>query len=140
MFTSIFPLLQIDEARLKALENVQVVSVICELTISLWILKIWVIKYETIVEDFRSFKLPDWMRNAVGITKGILCLFLLSGIWINQFAIAGSVSIGILMIGAIAAHYYAEHTMKKTLEAVFVFFLCVVVAFLNWKYKFQAYF
>ncbi len=140
MLTLLFTLLQVDEARRKTLENIQVVTVICELIIALWILKIWVIRYETIKEDFKSFNLPDWMRNAVGITKGILCLFLLSGIWINQFAIAASISIGALMIGAILAHYHAQHTMKKTLEAIFIFILCVVAAYLNWKYKFQAYF
>lgn len=132
--------LYVDEVRLKQLENVQMITVMCQLAIALWILKIWVWQYEAIVEDFRSFKLPDWMRNAVGISKAILSLFLLSGIWINQFAIGASISIGTLMIGAILAHYHAKHNWKKTGEAIIVLILCIVVAVLSWKYKFQAYF
>lgn len=140
MKTLLAQLLQIDEARIKALENVQMISVICQLAIALWILKVWVIRYDTITEDFKSFKFPDWMRTAVGITKAILCIFLLSGIWINQFAIASSISMGILMIGAIFAHYRASHSFSKTLEAIIVFVLCMIVAVLCWKYKFQAYY
>ena len=133
-------LLQVNSQGFFTLENIAIIGIVCQFAIALSVLKIWVIKYKSIVADFKEFKLPDWIRKVIGTSKLLLCVALIVGIWINWLAIYVSIIIGILMIGAIFAHYYAGHTFKRSFEAVLIFILCVIVAYLNIRFHYQDYY
>lgn len=131
--------LQANPAELKSLENIAIIGIVLQIAIALSILKVWVIQYNTIKEDFKSFNLPDWLRNFIGTVKILLSVGIIAGIWLNWLAIYVSIMIAALMIGAITAHYFAGHTFKKSFEAVLVLMLCLAVIYLNINYHYQAY-
>ncbi len=131
--------LQANPAELKSLENIAIIGIVLQISIALSILKVWVIQYNTIKEDFKSFNLPDWLRNFIGTVKILLSVGIIAGIWLNWLAIYVSIMIAALMIGAITAHYFAGHTFKKSFEAVLVLMLCLAVIYLNINYHYQAY-
>lgn len=131
-----FHLLQTREQGLFTLENLQMITVMFQLGIAIGILKVWVLRYKSIKEDFKEFGLPDWSRNVIGFTKLFLCLLLLAGIWVYELAVFSSVALFILMVGAVWAHYKARHDFKKSAEAIIVCTLSVFVAIISWKYKF----
>ncbi len=141
MLTHFFPILQITKTGFfDNIENIAMVGIICQLAIAIAILKVWVIRYKSIVADFKEFNLPDWLRNLVGASKLSLCIVLIAGIWINIVAIISSIAIAVLMIGAIFAHYYAKHSFKKSFEAIVVLILCIIVVYLNMNYHYQSYY
>ena len=58
---------------------------------------VWVVRYGNIIEEFKQYRLPDWVRDVVGILKLTFALMLLIGIererfrpdMFGQLAIAG---------------------------------------------------
>ena len=138
IFTShFFTLLQVQDQSLTSRENMQVLTIICQFIIALSILNVWLLRYETIANDFKTFNLPNWLRNVLGLTKGILCIMLIAGIWIYQLAVAASIAIAILMVGAIITHVNAKHSFKKTFPAFGLCLIAVLVAWLSSYYKFK---
>ncbi len=130
-------LLQAQETGLISLENMQIITIIFQLVIAISILNVWVLKFETIANDFKTFNFPDWFRNIVGIAKGLLCVMLIGGIWMYQLAVIASLSISLFMLVAVIAHYIAKHSFSKTLPALGLCLLCFLVAYLSWHYKFK---
>ena len=63
---------------------------------------VWVVRYQNIVEEFRTYGLPIWLRNLVGILKLSFLIMLFS----NDLSIVifGSLGIGGLMFGALFTH------------------------------------
>ncbi len=139
MFTIFIPFLQAKSTDLQHLENIAIIGIILQIVVALSVLKVWVIQYNTIKADFKTFNLPDWLRNFIGAIKILLSIALIAGIWVNWLAIYVSISIAGIMIGAICAHYFAGHTFKKSFEAVLVLILCLAIAYLNINYHYQAY-
>ena len=50
---------------------------------------VWVVRYANIVQEFKQYALPDWLRDLVGILKLALVLLLLIGIERPFFAVVG---------------------------------------------------
>ena len=63
---------------------------------------VWVVRYQNIVEEFRTYGLPIWLRDLVGILKLSFLIMLFS----NDLSIVifGSLGIGGLMFGALFTH------------------------------------
>ena len=58
---------------------------------------VWVVRYFNIVEEFKQYGLPNWLRDLVGILKMTFALMLLIGIDRGLFAVVGG--IGLLRVG-----------------------------------------
>jgi uncharacterized membrane protein YphA (DoxX/SURF4 family) len=41
---------------------------------------VWVVRYDNIIQEFKQYGLPDWLRDWVGILKLTFALLLLLGI------------------------------------------------------------
>ena len=65
---------------------------------------VWVIRYANIVQEFKQYGLPDWLRDLVGILKMNFSLMLLIGIERPFFAVMGGLGIAILMGAAFVTH------------------------------------
>lgn len=89
------------------------------------VLFVWVVRYNNIVAEFRSYNYPDWLRDFVGIFKVSLAIML-----INQdiFLIKlGSVGIMILMLAAVVTHLRVKNSVQKMLPSLVLFILCGVI-------------
>lgn len=129
---SMFPLLDASS------EDIHIVVIVLQFIIALSILNVWVFQYETIVTQFKEFNLPVWLRNVVGGAKAFFCLLLLAGIWVWWLAVIGSLAIALIMAFAIFTHLRAKDPFPKIFPAIVLFALCILVAFLCYKFKFTA--
>ena len=50
---------------------------------------VWVVRYANIIQEFKQYGLPDWLRDLVGILKLTFSLLLLIGIQRAPLAVAG---------------------------------------------------
>ncbi|MFT4541448.1 MAG: putative membrane protein YphA (DoxX/SURF4 family) [Planctomycetota bacterium] len=79
---------------------------------------VWVVRYENIVEEFRSYGLPDWLRDVVGILKLSFALMLLIGIWQPSLSAVGGGGVAFLMLCAILTHVKVRNPVLKMLPAL----------------------
>jgi uncharacterized membrane protein YphA (DoxX/SURF4 family) len=94
---------------------------------------VWVVRYGNIVEEFKQFDLPDWLRDLVGILKLTFSLMLLIGIDRAPFAIIGGIGISILMLGALLTHVRVKNPVFKMLPSLTLLVLSLAIAFINYR-------
>jgi uncharacterized membrane protein YphA (DoxX/SURF4 family) len=94
---------------------------------------VWVVRYDNIVQEFRFFGLPDWLRDLVGILKMTCSLMLLIGIERKPFAVAGGLGIAVLMGGAVFIHLRVRNPLFKMLPSLTLLVLSLAIAFINYR-------
>lgn len=94
---------------------------------------VWVVRYDNILQEFREYRLPDWVRDVVGILKITFSLMLLIGIERKQFAIAGGGGIAILMACAFAVHLRVKNPLFKMLPCLTLLLISLVIALINFR-------
>jgi hypothetical protein len=94
---------------------------------------VWVVRYDNIIEEFKQYRLPDWLRDLVGILKLTLSVLLLIGIERGRFAIAGGLGIAFLMACAFVVHLRVKNPPFKMLPCVTLLVLSSVIAFINYR-------
>jgi len=65
---------------------------------------VWVVRYANIIQEFKQYGLPDWLRDLVGVLKLAFALLLLLGMQRAFLAVIGSLGIAGLMGCAFAVH------------------------------------
>jgi hypothetical protein len=77
---------------------------------------VWFIRYSNIVEEFKFYKLPNWLRDLVGILKISFSLMLLNNN-VNVVMI-GSFGIAVLMLAALGTHIRIGNPFSKMLPSL----------------------
>ena len=96
---------------------------------------VWVVRYGNIIEEFKQYGLPDWLRDLVGILKMTFAVMLLIGIERKPFAVAGGVGIALLMAAAIVTHVRVQNPVFKMLPALTLLVLSLVIAWINYQLR-----
>lgn len=110
-----------------------------ELTISLQALVaasiffVWVVRYDNIVQEFRGYGLPDWLRDLVGILKITFAVMMLIGIDRPFFAVVGGFGIAILMGAAVLTHIRVKNAVFKMLPSLALLACSALVAGINYR-------
>jgi len=94
---------------------------------------VWTVRYQNIVEEFKHYGLPDWLRDLVGILKMTFALLLLIGIERQLFAVAGGIGIATLMACAFATHLRVRNPLPKMLPSLALFTFSLIIAFNNYR-------
>lgn len=94
---------------------------------------VWVVRYPNIVVEFQQMKLPDWLRDSVGIVKLTLVLMLLIGIDRKQFAIAGGIGLSLLMAAAFITHLRVKNPIVKMLPSLTLLALSMLIVVINFR-------
>lgn len=94
---------------------------------------VWVIRYANIVQEFKQYGLPDWLRDLVGILKMNFSLMLLIGIERPFFAVIGGLGIAILMGAAFVTHLRMRNPALKMLPSLTLLVLSTVIALINYR-------
>jgi hypothetical protein len=89
---------------------------------------VWVIKFQNIIDEFKGFELPDWLRDLVGILKLSFALMLQSSDM--NVVLMGSFGIAILMVAALLTHLRVKNPFYKMLPAMSLLAITSVI-FLN---------
>ncbi len=94
---------------------------------------VWVARYANIVQEFKQYGLPEWLRDAVGILKLTFALMLLIGIERAPFAVAGGIGIAVLMSAAFVTHLRVKNPVFKMLPSLTLLTFSVVIAWINYS-------
>ena len=86
---------------------------------------VWVVRYENIIEEFKFYKLPDWVRDFVGILKLSFALMLFSSDSI--VILLGSSGIAFLMIAAVLTHLRVQNHLYKMLPSITLMSISFVI-------------
>lgn len=92
---------------------------------------VWVVRYFNIVEEFKQYGLPNWLRDLVGILKMTFALMLLIGIERGPFAVVGGVGIALLMLAAVVTHLRVKNPVFKMLPSLTLMIFSIVIAWIN---------
>jgi len=94
---------------------------------------VWVVRYANIVQEFKQYGLPDWLRDLIGILKMTFGLMLLIGIERRPFALVGGIGIAILMIAAFVTHLRVKSPAVKMLPCLTLLIFSAVIAWINYR-------
>ena len=94
---------------------------------------VWVVRYDHIIEEFKRYGLPDWLRDLVGILKMTFSLLLLIGIERQTLAGVGGTGIAVLMGCAFIMHLRMKNSFFKMLPCLTLLLLSLAIAFLNYR-------
>ena len=94
---------------------------------------VWVVRYDNIIQEFKQFRLPDWLRDFVGILKLTLSLLLLIGIERKEFAVAGGAGIAALMACAFVVHLRVRNALLKMIPCLSLLVISLVIASINFR-------
>ena len=97
------------------------------------ILFVWVVRYDNIVAEFKQYRLPDWLRDFVGILKLTFALMLLIGIERKPLAVTGALGIAALMAGAFVTHLRVKNPPTKMAPCVSLLLISLAIAFINYR-------
>jgi hypothetical protein len=90
---------------------------------------VWVVRYQNIIEEFKVYGLPSWLRDSVGILKLTFSLMLFSSDML--VVILGATGIVFLMLAALGTHIKIKNALYKMIPAVLLLTICSLVIFIT---------
>ena len=106
-------------------------SVFLQTLVAASVLFVWMVRYANIIQEFKQYGLPDWLRDLVSVLKLTLALLLLIGVERPQFAVVGGVGIALLMLAAFATHLRVKSLVFKMLPCLGLLVLATLIAWIN---------
>ena len=111
---------------------------ILQIVVALGLLNVWLIRYgkrtayrggqaRSMPEEFAAYGLPAWLVYVVGALKVGSALCLILGVWFPALVLPAAVVVGILMVGALAMHMKIGDPWKKSVPAVVMLTLCLLI-------------
>ena len=94
---------------------------------------VWGVRYANIIEEFKQYRFPDWLRDFVGILKITFAICLLVGIGRPRGAVVGGVGIAVLMLAALITHLRVKNPPLKMLPSATLLVLSLAIAYLNYR-------
>jgi len=111
---------------------------LCQLAIALGLLGAWLLRAgkptpwrggdaKNMREEFVAYGLPPWFVWVIGPLKVALAILLIVGLWIQSMARPAAIGVAVLMLGVIAMHVKVGDPWKKSLPAISLLVLCLIV-------------
>ena len=115
---------------------------IINIVIALCILNVWIFRFnkktayrggsaKNMKEEFKEYGLPMWFMYLIGSIKIILSIVLIIGVWTTEINIYAYIFMSILMLGAIFMHLKVNDPLKKSIPAITILSLLLIVIFYN---------
>jgi hypothetical protein len=86
---------------------------------------VWVVRYQNIIEEFKQFGYPTWLRDIVGIIK-LTCVVLIMNSD-DQLIHIGALGISLMMIAALITHIRIKNPVFKMIPSFVLFNLSTFV-------------
>jgi len=92
------------------------------------IIFVWGIRYNNIKDEFKHFKLPNWLRDLVGIFKFSFAIMLFND---NLEVVRlGGLGIAVLMIAALLTHVRLKSDAPRMLPSFSLLCACIAIAYM----------
>jgi len=116
--------------------------IILQLIVALGIYNVWFLRANrktpyrgknasSLKNEFASYGLPDWSLYLIGTIKVTAATALIIGIWFPIIVPFASGVLGIMMVGAIFMHIKVQDSFKKTMPALDMFILSMLILLLG---------
>ena len=92
---------------------------------------VWVVRYREMLEEFKTYKLPSWLRDLVGILKISFAILLFSSD--TYVTIIGALGISFLMSAAVITHVRVKNPFYKMLPAFGLIILNLIIIVFTYK-------
>ena len=113
--------------------------ILCQIIIALGIFNVWVIRYgketnwrggeaKNMKDEFAAYGLPSGFMVFIGAAKILLASCLIIGIWIPLLVKPAAIAMAFLMIGAVSMHVKVKDPLQKSLPALIMLVLSLIVA------------
>ena len=86
---------------------------------------VWVVRYREIIEEFKAYGLPSWLRDFVGILKLSFTFMLFSNDL--KVCLLGASGIIILMVAAVITHIKVKNPFHKILPSISLIILSLFI-------------
>jgi hypothetical protein len=113
-------------------------AVTIQVIIALGIFNVWVVRQgkstnwrggnaTNLREEFEAYGLPTWFMKLVGFLKLLFAASLIVGIWALALVKPAAAGMAVLMLGAVTMHLKVKDPTKKSLPALTVLVLSLLV-------------
>jgi len=113
-------------------------TIILNLIIAVTLLNVWLIRFNkptmyrggdsnSMADEFSTYGLPKWFMYVIGFMKVIIAILLIVGIWITALNFYCYISLCVLMIGAIIMHLKVKDEIIKSVPALSILTLLLVL-------------
>lgn len=104
------------------------IIIVLKLVIAISIINVWLFRTRksspwrggdatNMKQEFESYGFPLWFMYIIGTLKVSLALLLIGSIRVPSLTIPAATGIGVLMLGAVLAHFYIRDRAFKSLPA-----------------------
>ena len=93
--------------------------------VAMSVIYVWVVRYQAVLNDFTTFKLPDWLRDVTGASK-LTGSVLLLGVG-DGLAGIGAGIIAFFMGNAVVMHLRAKNPLRKMMPSLGLGALSLVI-------------
>lgn len=113
-------------------------ALVCQIVIALGLLNVWLLRARkptgwrggnarSMKEEFEAYGLPPWSMSVIGCLKVSLAILLIAGVWFPSLAKPAAIGTAVLMAGAVAMHVKVKDPMMRSLPALALLVLSLVV-------------
>lgn len=114
-------------------------TLIAQVVVALVLLNVWLVRSrrpteyrpgdaKNMTEEFARYGLPEWSMWTVGFAKVGLALLLIAGIWAAPLTRPAAIGVALLMLGAVVMHTRVGDPIKKSVPALTLLVLSLLVA------------
>jgi hypothetical protein len=116
---------------------------VCQVIVALGLLNVWLLRFNkptayrggTAVNmpgEFTAYGLPAWFCCCVGVLKVACACALLAGLLYPRISLPAAAVVAALMVGSVAMHLKVRDPFKKSVPALAVLVLCLIVIAGHW--------
>jgi O-antigen/teichoic acid export membrane protein len=113
--------------------TMQELTIVLQALVAASVFFVWVVRYNNIIQEFKQYGLPDWLRDLVGILKLTFALLLLLGVQGASLAMIGGLGIAGLMGCAFAMHLRVKNPVFKMLPSLTLLVLSLIITVINYR-------
>lgn len=123
--------------------SMPILVLICQIIVALGLLNVWLLRFHkstsyrgggatSMREEFATYGLPAWSCYLVGLLKVGSAIALLAGFIEPAFIFPAALIVALLMVGAVAMHLKVKDPAKKSVPALIMLALCLVLLAGTW--------
>jgi len=109
-----------------------------QVIVALGIFNVWFLRFnmatkyrggnsKNLREEFAAYGLPTWFFVLIGVLKVSCAIALIAGIWYPEITRYAAGALGILMVGALLMHIKAKDPLIKSVPAILMFLMCLII-------------
>lgn len=117
-------------------------QIILQCAVAIGLLNVWLLRTnqstpyrggnaQTMREEFAAYGLPPLAMYLVGTLKVGAALCLIVGVWWPSLVFPAALLVAVLMVGALAMHVKIHDPIQKSVPAVVLLLISVVICFLD---------